>query len=160
MTAERRLQEQLGQLGWEMPPAAVAKGVYRSALRVGDLLYVAGHLPVRPDGSLIIGCVGAEMDLAEGYSAAQWVGLGILATVRQELGTLDHVRQVVKVLGAVRCTPDFDQQPGVINGCSELLVAVFGSEAGRGVRSALGVAGLPFGVPVEIEAVFQIGPDS
>ncbi len=156
MMAEERLREQLAQLGLEMPPAAAPKGVYRPALRVGDLLYTAGHLPVQPDGSLVTGRLGADLDVAAGYAAARLTALGILATVRRELGSLEHVRQVVKLLGAVNSTPEFDQQPAVINGCSELLVAVFGSEAGRGVRSALGVASLPLGVAVEIEAVFQI----
>lgn len=157
MSADQRLEERLKELGLEMPPAPEPKGVYRPALQVGDLLYTAGHLPVRADGSLATGCLGAGLDTAAGYAAAQLAALGILATVRRELGLLDRVRQVVKVLGAVRCTPDFDQQPAVINGCSELLVDVFGSGAGRGVRSAVGVAALPLGVAVEIEALFQVG---
>ena len=156
MTPEERLYEELASLGLEMPAAAAPKGVYRSALRVGDLLYTAGHLPVQADGSLVTGRLGAGMDVGDGYAAARWVGLGLLATVRHELGTLDRVQQVVKVFGAVSCTAEFDQQPAVINGCSELFVAVFGPEAGRGVRSAMGVAALPLGVPVEIEAVFQV----
>ncbi len=157
MTAEERLGEQLVRLGLEMPPPAEPKGMYRPALRVGDFLYTAGHLPVRADGSLITGRLGAELDVEAGYGAAQLVALGIFATVRRELGTLHRVRQVVKVLGAVNSTPQFAQQPAVIDGCSELFVAVFGAEEGRGVRTALGAASLPLGVPVEIEAVFQVG---
>ncbi len=156
MTPEKRLSEQLAELGLEMPAAAAPKGVYRPALRIGDLLYTAGHLPVQADGSLVTGRLGGGMDVAAGYRAAQLVGLGLLATLRHELGTLDRVRQVVKVFGAVSCTPEFDQQPAVINGCSELFVAIFGPDAGRGVRSAMGVCALPLGVPVEIEAVFQV----
>ncbi len=156
MNAEDRLQEVLGDLGLEMPPAASPKGVYRPALRVGNLLYTAGHLPVRSDGSLVVGRLGEQLDVAAGHAAAQLAALGILATVRRELGTLNHVRQVVKLLGAVNSTPQFDQQPAVINGCSELLVSVFGSDAGRGVRSALGAPCLPLGVAVEIEAVFEV----
>ncbi|MDZ7619062.1 MAG: RidA family protein [Patescibacteria group bacterium] len=159
MTPEQRLSEHLAQLGHEMPAAAAPKGVYRPAIRVGDMIYTAGHLPVRADGSLVTGRLGAGMEVADGYAAAQLVGLGLLATVRHELGTLDRVKQVVKVFGAVSCSPEFDQQPAVINGCSELLVAVFGPEAGRGARSAMGVAALPLGVPVEIEAIFQIAGD-
>ncbi len=157
MTAEERVEEQLVKLGLEMPPAAEPKGVYRPALRLGDLLYTAGHLPVRPDGTLVTGRLGAELDVEAGYAAAQLAALGILATVRRELGTLNRVRQVVKVFGAVHSVPEFDQHPAVINGCSELFVAVFGAEKGRGVRSALGAGSLPLGVPVEIEAVFQVG---
>ncbi|MDZ7616865.1 MAG: RidA family protein [Patescibacteria group bacterium] len=156
MTAEDRLRQQLFELGVEMPAAAAPKGVYRPALRIGDLLYTAGHLPVQADGSLVTGRLGDGMDVAAGYRAAQLVGLGLLATLRHELGTLDRVRQVVKVFGAVSCTPEFDQQPAVINGCSELFVAIFGPDAGRGVRSAMGVCALPLGVPVEIEVVFQV----
>lgn len=159
MTPEERLDEQLAQLRLGMPPAAAPKGVYRPALRVGDLLYTAGHLPVRSDGSLVTGRLGADLDVADGYAAAQLAALGILATVRRELGTLNRVQQVVKLLGAVNSTPEFDQQPAVVNGCSELFVAVFGPDVGRGVRSALGAGSLPLGVPVEIEAVFQIAPE-
>jgi enamine deaminase RidA (YjgF/YER057c/UK114 family) len=160
MTADQRMQEQLTRLCLQMPPAAKPKGVYRPALPVGNLLYLAGHLPLRSDGSLVTGRLGADLDVAAGYAAAQWVALGILATVQSELGTLNRVHQVVKLMGAVNSTPEFDQQPAVINGCSELFVAVFGPEAGRGVRSALGVASLPLGVPVEIEAIFQFGSSS
>ncbi|MDY0168354.1 MAG: RidA family protein [Thermoguttaceae bacterium] len=160
MTAEERLREQLVQLHLTMPPAAAPKGVYRPALLLGDLLYTAGHLPVRSDGSLVTGRLGADLDVEAGYAAAQLVALGLLATVQRELGSLNRVLQVVKVLGAVNSTAEFDQHPAVINGCSELLVAVFGPEAGRGVRTALGVASLPLGVPVEIEAIFQIGSGS
>ncbi len=157
MSADQRLEERLKELSLEMPSAPEPKGVYRPALQVGDLLYTAGHLPARADGSLATGCLGADLDVTAGYAAAQWAALGILATVRRELGSLDRVRQVVKVLGAVRCTSEFDRQPSVINGCSELLVDVFGPDVGRGVRSAVGVAALPLGVAVEIEAVFQVG---
>ncbi len=156
MTPEQRLSEHLAELGLEMPAAAAPKGVYRPAFCVGNLLYTAGHLPVQANGSLVTGRLGDDLEVSDGYSAARLVGLGLLATVRHELGTLDRVRQVVKVFGAVSCTPDFDQQPAVINGCSELFVAIFGPDAGRGVRSAMGVAALPLGVPVEIEAVFQV----
>lgn len=156
MTAEERLREQLVQLHLTMPPAAAPKGVYRPALQLGDLLYTAGHLPVRSDGSLVTGRLGADLDVEAGYAAAQLVALGLLATVQRELGSLNRVLQVVKVLGVVNSTAEFDQHPAVINGCSELFVAVFGPEAGRGVRTALGVASLPLGVAVEIEAVFQV----
>jgi enamine deaminase RidA (YjgF/YER057c/UK114 family) len=122
---------------------------------VGNLVYTSGHLPIDADGALITGRVGAELDVAAGYKAAQWAGLGILASLRKALGNLDRVGRVVKVLGVVHCTAEFTQQPAVINGCSELFAEVFGREAGVGARSAVGANSLPLGVPVEIEAIFE-----
>jgi enamine deaminase RidA (YjgF/YER057c/UK114 family) len=156
MSAELKLSARLAQLGLALPPAAEPKGVYRPLVVVGNLAYTAGHLPVRPSGELVTGRVGADLDVAAGYAAAQLTALGILSTLKKHLGGLDRVRRVVKVLGVVNCTPEFTQQPAVLNGCSELLAEVFGPEQGVGVRSAVGVAALPLGVPVEIEAVFEI----
>ena len=158
MTAEQRLEAKLAELAIELPPASGAKGVYTPLLVHGNLAYASGHLPVRPDGELVTGRLGEGMDVEAGYEAARLVGLGILATLRGKLGSLDRVRRVVKVLGAVNCTPDFTAQPAVVNGFSELMVEVFGPEAGVAARSAIGVASLPLGVPVEIEALFEIEP--
>ena len=141
-----------------MPPAPEPKGVYRPLVVIGDLVYTSGHLPVRPSGELVTGRVGAELDVQAGYDAARWAGLGILASLRREFGTLDRIRRVVKVLGVVNCTPDFTQQPAVLNGCSELFAQVFGPEAGVGARSALAAPTLPLGVAVEVEAIFEIEP--
>ncbi len=146
----------LAELGLQLPPAPDPQGVYRPLVIVGELAHTAGHLPLRPDGSLVVGRIGEDLDRQAGYDAARLTGLAIFATLRKELGSLDRVRRVVKVLGMVNCTRDFQQQPAVINGCSELLVEVFGPEAGVGARSAVGVASLPLGVPVEIEAVFEV----
>lgn len=104
----------------------------------------------------MVGRLGADLSVEEGYKAAQLAALGILASLRKELGDLDRIVRVVKILGFVNSTPDFTQQPAVVNGCSELLAEVFGKEAGIGVRSAVGTNTLPLGVPVEIEAVFEI----
>jgi enamine deaminase RidA (YjgF/YER057c/UK114 family) len=152
VTAEARLSE----LGLELPPAPEPKGVYRPLVVVGNLAYTSGHLPVKSDGTIITGRIGAELDQQAGYAAARQTGLAILATLRKGLGSLDRVRRVVKLLGVVNCTPDFNQQPAVINGCSELLAEVFGPDAGVGARSAVGVGSLPLGVPVEIEAIFEM----
>jgi len=122
----------------------------------GDLAYTSGHLPVQPDGQLIVGRVGDQLDVEAGYAAARLVGLGVLATLQKGLGSLDRVRRLVKVLGAVNGTPNLTAQPAVVNGFSELMVDVFGPEAGVAARSAIGVASLPLGVPVEIEAVFEV----
>jgi len=149
-------EARLAQLGLALPPVPEPKGLYKPLLMVGNLAYTSGHLPLRPDGSVETGRLGADLDEAAGYQAARQTGLAILATLRAALGSLDRVRRVVKVLGAVNSTPDFQRQPAVINGCSELFAEVFGREAGVGVRSAIGVNTLPLGAAVEIEAVFEV----
>ena len=121
------------------------------------MAYVSGHGPLKPDKSLITGRVGADLDLNAGKLAARQVGLAILATVRAELGSLDRVRRVIKVLGMVNSTADFREHPAVINGCSELFAHVFGPENGIGARSAVGMGSLPNNIAVEIEAIFEIG---
>ena len=151
MSAEQRLAE----LGIELsiPPTPMA--AYVTFARTGSLAYTSGHGPQRTDGSLVIGRLGADMDVVAGHEAARLTAIGLLATLKAELGSLDRVVRVVKVLGMVNCTPEFTDQPAVINGCSELLGAVFG-EAGRHARSAVGVAALPKGMAVEIEMIIEI----
>ncbi len=156
MGADARLNEVLGRLKLELPPPPEPKGLYKPLVIVGELAYTSGHLPVIPPAGIVIGRVGQDLDGKAGHDAAVRAGLAILATIRHQLGTLDRVRRVVKVLGMVNCTPEFDQQPAVLNGCSELFADVFGPDAGVGARSAVGVAALPAGVPVEIEAIFEI----
>ncbi len=156
MSAETRLADKLSELGLDMPPAPEPKGLYRPLVVVGDMAYTSGHLPVDAAGHLVTGRVGVEIDIPTATHAALLTGLNILATLRAELGSLDRVRRLVKVLGAVNGTPEFTEQPAVINGCSQLLADVFGPETGIAARSAIGVASLPLGVPVEIEAVFQV----
>ena len=126
-----------------------------TAVRQGDLLYLSGHGPVNPDGTLHLGKLGAGLDIEAGRLAARQTGLAILATVRANLGTLDKVSRLIKVLGLVNSTPDFHDHPKVINGFSDLMVDVFG-EPGKAARSAFGVAALPGGMAVEIEAIFEI----
>ena len=152
MGADDRLKE----LGFELPPAPDAVGVYQPALTIGSICYTSGHLPVNTDGSLITGCVGNDVDQELGFQAAQQAGLTILATLKSHLGSLDRVKRVVKLLGMVNCTADFTQQPAVVNGCSQLMAKVFGEEAGVGARSAVGVSSLPLGVVVEIEGIFEL----
>jgi enamine deaminase RidA (YjgF/YER057c/UK114 family) len=156
MSADIRLMQKLAELGLQLPPAPEPKGVYKPLVVVGNLVYTSGHLPMDAAGKLVTGRLGAELDVAAGYRAAQWAALGILASLRKELGSLNRVGRVVKVLGAVNCTPEFTQQPAVLNGCSELFAEVFGREAGIGARTAIGLGALPLGVPVEIEAIFEI----
>ena len=156
MSAESRLSEKLSKLGIELPPAPEPKGLYKPLVVAGKLAYTSGHLPITSDGKLVTGRVGDDLDQEAGYQAARLVALGILATLREELGSLDRVLRVVKLLGVVNSTAQFDQQPAVINGASELLAEIFGPEVGVGARSALGAGSLPLGVPVEIEAIFEI----
>jgi enamine deaminase RidA (YjgF/YER057c/UK114 family) len=154
MNAETRLLE----LKLDLPPAPKPMGVYKPLVVAGNFAYVSGHGPLKPDKTLITGRVGADLDLAAGKNAARQVGLAILATVRSELGSLDRVRRVIKTLGMVNCTPEFQQQPAVINGCSELFAEVFGAENGIGARSAVGMNALPGNIAVEIEVIFEINP--
>src|SRR5690606_32333906 len=118
--------------------------------------YTSGHGPLKPDKTLITGCVGIDLSVEEGFNAARQTGLATLATLRAELGSLDRVVRLVKTLGLVRCTPEFTDQPAVINGFSELMRDVFGPEAGIAARSAVGAISLPAGMSVEVEAVFEI----
>ena len=156
MSAEERLSAKLVEIGLTLPPAAEAKCLYKTVVFDGHLAYTSGHLPVTPDGKILKGKLGADCDLETGSKAAELTALGILATMKAALGSLDRIRRVVKLFGMVNSTPDFDQQPAVVNGASRLLADVFGSDRGIGVRSAMGAGSLPLGVPVEIEAVFEV----
>ncbi len=146
----------LGELGIELPDPLGPRGNYVSAVPVGELLFLSGVGPVRPGGGLVTGKVGeGGLDLDSAREAARLTGLQLLAVLRAELGDLGRVRQVVKLLGMVNCRPGFNQTPAVIDGCSDLLVDVLG-DAGRGARSAVGMAELPFDIAVEIEAVVRV----
>lgn len=151
MSAEARLQE----LNLQLPEAPKPGGVYSPIVRVGNTVYISGHGPVLPDGSMIQGKVGAELSEEEGKNAARQVGLTILATLKAQLGSLDGIERWVKVLGMVNAAPDFQRHPQVINGFSELMVEVFG-EPGRAARSAVGMGSLPGNIAVEIEAIIQL----
>ncbi len=144
------------QLKLQLPPVSAPKGLYRPMVIVGKIAYLSGHVSARADGSLITGKVGSDLTMDEGKQAARNVGLALLATLRHELGSLNKVKRVIKILGMVNSTPDFDKHPYVINGCSEVMEEVFGSENGVGARSAFGVAGLPSNCTVEIEAIFEL----
>jgi len=152
-----RIDEKLEQLGITLPQAPSPIGSYVPAVRVGNLLYLSGLGPgLRDDGSAWAGKVGANYTLEEGNEAARSTGISIIARMKGHLGDLDKVKQVVKVLGMVNSAPGFNQQPAVINGCSDLFGEVFG-EAGRHARSAVGMAGLPNDIPVEIEVIVEVG---
>jgi enamine deaminase RidA (YjgF/YER057c/UK114 family) len=153
MSPEKRAQE----LHLVFPPAAKPMGVYKPAVLVGNMLYLSGHGPLNADGSLITGRVGTDLTLEQGKQAARQVGLAILSTVRNTLGSLDKVKRVVKTLGMVNSSPDFKDHPKVINGFSELLADVFGADNGVGARSAVGVAALPGNIAVEVECILEVG---
>jgi enamine deaminase RidA (YjgF/YER057c/UK114 family) len=135
------------------PSAPVAN--YVKAVRVGNLIYLSGHGPDKAEGGLVTGKVGKDLSLEQAQDAAKLVGISLLSTLKAELGDLNKVKRIVKLLGMVNAIPEFDQQPKVINGCSDLLVAVFG-ESGKHARSAVGVASLPSNIPVEIEMIVEI----
>ena len=143
-------------LGLALPPAPKPVAVYKPLVIFGNAAYVSGHGPLRVDGSLITGVVGRDLDLKEAKLAARQTGLAILATLREQLGSLDRVVRLIKLLGMVNSAPDFYDHPKVINGCSELFAEVFGQEAGIGARSAVGMGPLPGNIAVEIEAIFEI----
>ncbi|WP_025145897.1 RidA family protein [Pedobacter jeongneungensis] len=152
LTADTRFEK----LGLNLPPAPAPLGVYKPYLIDGKYLYLSGHGPVRDDKSLIIGRIGSDMDQDEGKLAARQVGLTMLSTIKTNLGSLDKVKRVIKVLGMVNCTPEFEKHPFIINGCSELFAEVWGPDNGIGVRSAVGFGSLPDNIPVEIEALFEL----
>jgi enamine deaminase RidA (YjgF/YER057c/UK114 family) len=149
---ERRLAE----LGIELPPASRPVGTYVPAVQVGNLLFLSGLGPRRPDGTFIAGKLGADLDVDRGREAARLVGLNMLANIRAHLGTLDRVERVVKTLGMVNAAPGFEQHPRVIDGFADLFVEVFGPERGRGARSAVGMASLPMQIAVEVETIVQV----
>ncbi|MEZ5327365.1 MAG: RidA family protein [Verrucomicrobiales bacterium] len=152
MSADAKIIE----LNLELPPAPKPMGVYKPVVVVGNLVYLSGHGPLLPDGTLITGRLGDNMDVAAGYAAARQVGLTMLASIRQELGSLDKIGRVIKVLGMVNSTADFGEHPKVINGCSELFADVWGAENGIGARSAVGMGSLPGDIAVEIEAIYEL----
>jgi enamine deaminase RidA (YjgF/YER057c/UK114 family) len=152
---ETRIQE----LHLTLPPAPKPMAKYKTAVLVGNLLYLSGHGPAQvTERTPMHGRVGDDLSLEQGKESARAVGLNILSTVRHTLGSLDKVRRLVKTLGMVNCTADYKDQPKVINGFSELMAEVFGEDAGVGARSAVGVGSLPSNIPVEIECIFEVEP--
>ena len=151
--AAHEAEAKIAELGLDMSTSAPLAN-YVPAVRTGNLVYLSGHGPV-VDGSLIRGKLGADLDIDAGYAAARAVMVQLLASLRAELGTLDSVSRVVKLLCMVNCTPEFGDQPAVANGASDLLVEVFG-EAGRHARSAVGMQSLPIGMAVEIEMIVEV----
>ena len=147
--------QRMASLGLVLPPAPPPAGLYKPVLVIDNFLYISGQGPMNSDGTYMSGRVGDDMNLSQAKLAAEQVGLTMLSTIKAHFGDIDRIKRLVKTLGVVNSTPDFDQQPLVINGFSELMADVFGTEMGVGVRSAVGMI-LPGNVPVEIEAMFQL----
>ena len=153
MSAEARLKDK----GITLPTPTTPLANYVGAVQTGNLLFLSGHGPLRPQGRFThVGKVGRDLTVEQGYQVAREVGLNLLATTRATLGSLDRVKRIVKVLGMVNSADDFGDQPKVINGFSDLMVEVFGETIGRHARSAVGMAGLPLGIPVEIEMILEV----
>jgi len=148
-------ESRLVELKLTLPPTPKPLGVYKPVLIVGKFLYVSGQGPLREDGTLITGRLGDSLTLEEGKQAARQVGLTMLSTIKGQIGELNAIKRIIKVLGMVNSTPDFGQHPAVINGFSELMAEVFGEDKGVGVRSAVGMS-LPMNIAVEVEAMFEL----
>ena len=151
MQVEARLKE----LGVELPAAIIPVANYVPAVTTGNLIFLSGHGPVKEDGTLITGKVGADLTVEQGYETARLIAIGLLGTLKAEIGDLDGIKRIVKLLGFVNCTAEFTDQPKVINGASDFLVEVFG-EKGKHARSAVGTNALPFNIAVEIEMIVEI----
>ena len=152
----KTVEQKLTDLGLSLPTLPTSKGIYKRCLVTGNHLYVSGHISVNTDGSSIKGKLGKDLSDEEGKNAARQCGLAILTSIKDHFGTLDRVKRVIKVLGMVNATPEYEKHPIVINGCSELFAQIWGEENGIGVRSAVGMGSLPNNVAVEIEAIFEI----
>jgi enamine deaminase RidA (YjgF/YER057c/UK114 family) len=149
------IDQKLAALGLSLPILPASKGIYKRCLLDGNKLYVSGHISVNTDGSPITGKLGKDLTEEQGSAAARQCGLAMLTAIKEELGSLDKVKRVIKLLGMVNATPDYEKHPVVINGCSELFVQLWGEDNGKGVRSAVGMGSLPGNVAVEIEAIFE-----
>ena len=148
-------EARLADLGIELPEPPPPVANYVAAVRTGRLVFLAGHGPLKPEGGYVTGKLGRDLDLKQGYEAGRLTALALLASLRREIGSLDRVLRIVRVEGMVNSTPDFVDQPEVINGCSDLLVEIFG-ERGKHARSAVGMASLPIGIAVEIQMVVEV----
>ena len=150
------IEKKLSEMGLELPPHAQSLGSYVSAVLTGNLLFVGGHGPANPDGSVShFGKLGREITVEQGYDAAKLTCLNMLRSTKTALGDLDKVKRVVKLLSMINCVPDFVETGPVANGCSDLLISLYG-DGGKHGRSAVGMASLPMGIPVEIEMILQV----
>ena len=153
---ESIIEKKLAEIGLTLPIIPASKGIYKSCLTIGNLVYVSGHVSIQTEGVYITGKLGQELNEEQGKIAARQCGLAMLVSLKKHLGDLDKIKRVVKLLGMVNCTPTYEKHPIVINGCSQLYSDLWGEDNGRGVRSAVGMGSLPNNVAVEIEGIFEI----
>jgi enamine deaminase RidA (YjgF/YER057c/UK114 family) len=149
------VEAKLKELGLELPPTPRPAANYVGAVQTSNLLFISGHGPMKDGKFTYLGKLGKDLSIEEGYEAARLVALNCLASAKSVIGDLDRITRVVKILGMVNCTEDFDDQPKVVNGASDLLVQLFG-DSGRHARSAVGMQALPFSIAVEIEMIFEV----
>mmetsp|Transcript_3980 Transcript_3980/g.5783 ORF Transcript_3980/g.5783 Transcript_3980/m.5783 type:complete len:155 (+) Transcript_3980:116-580(+) len=149
------VEDKLSELGIKVPTPPTPKGNYISCVRVENMVHVCGHIPQTADGNLIKGKLGKDLSIEEGYKSARACAINILGTLKLELGSLDKVKRVIKVVGFVNCTDEFTEQPKVVNGASDLFVEVFG-EKGVHARSAVGTNALPLGIATEVECIVLV----
>jgi hypothetical protein len=154
--SHQTIEEKLKAMGLELPTIPPSKAIYKSCLIDGRHLYVSGHVSLNTDGTYITGKLGKDLDEEQGKIAARQCGLAILTSIKKHLGSLDKIKRVIKLLGMVNCTPEYEKQPLIINGCSELFRDLWGEDKGVGVRSAVGMGSLPGNVAVEVEALFEL----
>ena len=150
-----QIETKLKEMGIELPQAATPVANYVPAVRTGNLVFLSGHGPFKEDSSLITGKVGSDLTTDQGYEAARRIAIGLLGSLKAEIGDLDKVKRIVKLLGLVNCTSNFADQPSVINGASDFFVEVFGDK-GKHARSAVGTNALPFNIAVEIEMIIEV----
>ena len=150
-----QIEAKLEQMGIKIPAAVTPVANYVPAVRTGNLIFLSGHGPFNEDGSLITGKVGADLTVEQGYEAARRIAIGLLGSLKPEIGDLDKVKRIVKLLGLVNCTAEFADQPKVINGASDFLVEVLGDK-GKHARSAVGTNALPLNIAVEIEMIVEV----
>jgi len=156
ISAQGKIDQRLHELGIELPAASAPVATYVNAVTTsGNLVFLAGKGPQKPDGTYITGKVGRDLSVEEGYAAARLTGIHLIAALKAHLGSLDHVKRIVKVTGMVNTTEDFTQQPEVINGCSDLMVEIFG-EKGKHARAAVGMYSLPRNIAVEVEMIVEV----
>lgn len=150
------IEEKLQAMGLVLPVIPPSKGIYKPCLIAGNFLFVSGHVSLTTEGKFITGKVGSTISEEDGIAAARQCGLAMLTSIKAQLGDLNKIKRVIKILGMVNCGPDFEKHAIIINGCSELFVHLLGDENGKGVRSAVGMGSLPGNVAVEVEAMFEI----
>ncbi|MEO5592125.1 MAG: RidA family protein [Chitinophagaceae bacterium] len=150
------IEQKLAEMGLQFPQLHPSKGIYKRCLTVDKFLFVSGHVSVGADGHFITGKIGINLSEEEGKAAAQQCALSILASVKNHLGSFDKLKRVIKILGWVNCSPDYEKHALIVNGCSGLFVKLLGEENGIGVRSAVGMGSLPGNVAIEVEALFEL----